>query len=149
MAALHEAEHLPCVPRHLQSLAVELAGEWVQRAHEVGDGLVAVRIGTGSRRVLGFGEHTGIGLGHHLFAVVDHQQVFLIDVVVEHVFRGLTEVDDPLTQMRRPHAVGHVLRVTGTGGVVVTADPADAASDEMGVAGIFALHENRVATEDR
>ena len=91
----------------------------------------------------------GIGLGHHLLAVVHADQVLLEDVVVEHVFRGLAEVDDPLPEVRRLHAVGHVLRVAGTGGVVVTADAADAAGDEVGVAGILALHEDRVAAEDR
>ena len=42
VAALHQAEHLPGAPAHLQRLAVELAGERVQRAHDVGDGAVAV-----------------------------------------------------------------------------------------------------------
>jgi len=73
----------------------------------------------------------------------------LEDVVVEHVFRGLTEVDEPLSEVRRLHAIGHILAVAGTCGVVVTADAADAAGDEVGVARILALHEDRIATEDR
>jgi hypothetical protein len=69
--------------------------------------------------------------------------------VVEHVLGGLAEVDDPLTQVRRLHAVRHVLRVAGTGGVVVAADAADAAGDEVRVARVLALHEDGVAAEDR
>src|ERR1700716_2186748 len=44
---------------------------------------------------------------------------------------------------------GHVLGVAGAGGVVVAADPADPAGDEVGVAGVLALHEDAVAAEDR
>ena len=146
---LHQAEHLSRPPADLQRLAVELAGERVQRAHDVGDGPVAVRLGVRRLRVLGLGQHAGIGLGHHLLAVVHADQVLLEDVVVEHVFRGLAEVDDPLTEVRRLDAVGHVLRVAGARGVVVAADPADAAGDEVRVARILALHEDRVAAEDR
>ena len=102
----------------------------------------------GACGVFGFGQHTRIGLGDHLFAEVHADQVLLEDVVVEHVFRGLTQVHDPFAQMRRLDAVGHVLRITGTGGVVVSANPADAAGDEVRVARILALHENRVAAED-
>ena len=47
------------------------------------------------------------------------------------------------------HTVGHVLRVDRARAVVVTADSADAAGDEVRVAGILALHEDRVAAEDR
>ena len=50
---------------------------------------------------------------------------------------------------RRPDAVGHVLRVARAGRVVVAADAADAARDEVGVARILAFHENAVAAEDR
>src|SRR6185437_14483012 len=56
---------------------------------------------------------------------------------------------DPLTQVRWLHAVRHVLRVAGAGGVVVAADPADAAGDEVRVARVLALHEDGVAAEDR
>ena len=147
--ALHQAEHLACPPADLQRLAVELPGERVERTHDVGDRAVAVHIGVRRLGVLRLGQHARIGLGDHLLAVVDADQVLLEDVVVEHVFRGLAEVDDPLAEMRRLHAVGHVLRVARTGGVVVTADAADTAGDEVGVARILALHEDRVAAEDR
>ena len=147
--ALHEAEHLPRPPGHLQRLPVELAGERVERPHDVGDRAVAVVAGVRRLGVLGAGEHPGVGLGDHPLAVVHPDQVLLEDVVVEHVLGGLAEVDDPLPQVRRLHAVGHVLRVAGAGGVVVPADAADPAGDEVRVPRVLALHEERVAAEDR
>jgi hypothetical protein len=42
--------------------------------------------------------------------------------VIEHVLRRLAEVDDPLADVRRPDAEGHVLGIGGAGGVVVAAD---------------------------
>ncbi len=149
VAALHQAEHLSRPPADLQRLPVELAGERVERPHDVGDGPVAVRVGVRRLGVLGLGQHARIGLGDHLLAVVHADQVLLEDVVVEHVFRGLAEVDEPLAEVRRLHAVGHVLRVDRAGAVVVAADAADAAGDEVRVARILALHEDRVAAEDR
>ena len=146
---LHEAEHLPRPAADLQRLAVELAGERVQRPHDVADGLVPVGLGVRGLGPVGLLEHAGIGLGDHLLAVVHPDQVLLEDVVVEHVLGGLAEVDDPLPQVRRLHAVGHVLRVAGAGGVVVAADAADPAGDEVRVARVLALHEDRVAAEDR
>ena len=50
---------------------------------------------------------------------------------------------------RRLDAEGHVLGVDGAGGVVVAADAADTAGDEVGVARVLALHEDAVAAEDR
>ena len=93
--------------------------------------------------------HARIGFLHHLFAEVDADEVVLEDVVVEHVFGCFAEVDDPLGQCGGTNAEGHVLRVAGAGGVVVAADAADAAGDEVGVARIFALHEDAVAAKDR
>ena len=147
--AFHQAEHFPRIPADLQRLPVELTGERIERPHDVGDGAVPVRVGVRCLGVLGFGQHARVGLGDHLLAEVDADQVLLEDVVVEHVFRGLAEIDDPLADVRRPYAVGHVLRVAGARAVVVTADAADAAGDEVRVAGILALHEDRVAAEDR
>ena len=147
--SLHQAEHLAGVAADLQGLAVEIAGERVERAHDVADGAVAVvtRVRRlGAVRAL---EHAGVGLADHLGAVVHHEQVLLVDVVVEHVLRGLAEIDDPLAQVRRLHAVSHVLRVARAGGVVVAADPADPAGDEVRVARVLALHEDRVPAEDR
>ena len=48
----------------------------------------------------------------------------------------------------RFHAKRHILRVHRAGGVVVAADAADAAGDEMGIPRVFALHENAVAAKD-
>ena len=147
--ALHQAEHLAGVPADLQRLAVEVAGERVERPHDVADG--AITMITGVRRLgpVGLLQHARIGLGDHPLAVVHPDQVLLEDVVVEHVLGGLAEVDDPLAQVRRLHPVGHVLRVAGAGRVVVAADPADPAGDEVRVARVLALHEDRVAAEDR
>ena len=147
--ALHQAEHLPRPAADLQRLAVELAGERVERPHDVGDRPVAVRARVRRRGVLGLGEHAGVGLLDHPLAVVHPDQVLLEDVVVEHVLGGLAEVDDPLAEVRRLHAVRHVLRVAGAGRVVVAADAADAAGDEVRVARVLALHEDAVAAEDR
>ena len=149
VAALHQAEHLPRVAGDLQRLAVELARERVERPHDVADGLVPVALGAGRLGAVGLLEDAGVGLGDHLLAVVDPHQVLLEDVVVEHVLGGLAEVDDPLAQVRGAHPVGHLLGVAGAHGVVVAADPADAARDEVGVARVLALHEDAVAAEDR
>src|SRR6185437_4580337 len=76
-------------------------------------------------------------------------QVVLVEVVVEHVLGGLAQVDDPFAQRRRLDPEGHLLGVVGAGGVVVAADAADAAGDEVGIARILALHEDAVAAEQR
>ena len=102
-----------------------------------------------SLRLLRFREHAGVRLLHHLLAEIDPDQIVLIEVVVEHVFGGFTEVGDPFAHVRRPDAERHVLRVAGAGRMVVTADAADAAGNEMRVARVFAFHENAVAAKDR
>ncbi len=91
----------------------------------------------------------GIGLLHHLLAKVHTDQVVLENVVVEHVLGGFAEIDDPLPKSRRSDAECHILRVHGAGGVIVAADAADTAGDEVGVARVFALHENAIAAKDR
>ena len=149
VASLHQAEHLARVPRHLEGFPVELARERVERPHDVADGAVAVLGEVRGFRAVGLFQDPGIGLGDHLLAVVDPHQVLLEDVVVEHVLRGLTEVDDPFAQVRWPDAVGHLLGVARADGVVVAADPADSAGDEVRVARVLALHEDAVAAEDR
>ena len=149
MAPLHEAEHLARHAAHLQGFAVELALERIERLHDVADRAVAVRAGVrrlGLRRLL---PHAEIGLAHHLLAEVHAHQVFLEDVVIEHVLGGFAEVHDPFADVRRLDAVCHVLRVDRAGAMVVAADAADAAGDEMSVARILALHEDAVAAEDR
>jgi hypothetical protein len=74
--------------------------------------------------------------------------VVLKDIVIEHVFGGLAEVDDPFPERRRLDAIRHVLGIDGTGGMVVAANPADPAGDEMRVAGILVLQEDRIAPKD-
>jgi hypothetical protein len=49
------------------------------------------------------------------------------------------EVDDPLAEVRRADAVSHVLVVDRARRVVVTADAADPARDEVRVARVLAL----------
>ena len=147
--ALHQAEHLARVAADLQRLAVEVALERVERPHDVADGAVAVVAGVRRLGVVGLLEHPRVGLLDHPLAVVHPDQVLLEDVVVEHVLRGLAEVDDPLAEVRRRDAVGHVLVVDRAGRVVVAADAADPAGDEVRVARVLALHEQAVAAEDR
>jgi hypothetical protein len=70
-------------------------------------------------------------------------------MLVEHVLGGFSEIDDPLGKVWRTDAESHVLRIGSARRVVVAADSADAAGDEVGIARVFALHENAVAAEDR
>jgi hypothetical protein len=108
-----------------------------------------VDVGVGSLGRLGQLQPARVGLANHLLAVVDEEQVILVDGVVEHELGGLAEVHDPLPQMRRLDPVGHVLRVHRADRVVVAADAADAAGDEVRVARVLALHEHAVAAEQR
>ena len=149
VAAFHQAEHLARHAAHLQGFAIERAGKRIQRRHDVGDGAVAVQVGVRAPRLFRFRPHPGIGFLHHLLAEVHADQVVLKDIVVEHVLGGFAEVDDPLGHGRRTNAERHVLRISRAGRVVVAADAADAAGDEVGVARILPLHENAVAAEDR
>jgi hypothetical protein len=130
-------------------LAVELTLERVQRAHDVADRPVAVLGGVRRLGRVGLLEHAGVGLGDHPLAEVNPDQVLLEDVVVEHVLGRLAEVQDPFAQVRRADSVGHVLGVDRAGRVVVTADTADSAGDEVRVPRVLALHEDAVAAEDR
>ncbi len=148
VAPLHQAEHFARVAADHQGLAVELPGKGVERRHDVSDGAITMLGRVRRFPGLGFLPHARVGLAHHLFAEVHADQVVLEDVVVEHVFGRLAQVDDPLGDGRRPHAIRHVLRVHRARGVVVAADAADAAGDEVGIARILALHEDAVAAED-
>ena len=76
-------------------------------------------------------------------------QTCALPILVEHVFGGLAEVDDALAQVGGADAEGHVLGVAGAGGVIVAADAANPAGDEMGVARVLALQEDAVAAKDR
>ena len=101
------------------------------------------------RCVLRLFPHAGIGFLDHHLAEIDADEIVLENIVVEHVLGRFAEIDDPLRQGRRLDAVGHVLRIDGAGRVVVPADAADAARDEVGVARILVLHEDAVAAENR
>ncbi len=149
VAPLHQAEHLPGDPADLERLLVDLALEGVERLHDVGDGPVAVDVPVRRVRALGAGQQPGVGGLDHRLAEVHEDQVVLEDGVVEHVLGRFAEVGDVLGQLRRLDAVGHLLGVVGARGVVVAADAADARGDEPGVARVLALHEHRVAAEQR
>ena len=146
--AFHQAEHFARHAAHLQRFAIEGAGERIQRRHDVGDGAETVQIGMIGGGFLRFGPDAGVGFLHHLLAEVDAHQVVLEDVVIEHVLGGLAQVDDPLAQRRRLHSERHILGIIGARGVIIAANPANAAGDEVGVARIFPFHENAVAAED-
>ena len=149
VAPLHQADHLPPDAAHVQRFLVRLADERVVGAHDVGDRAVAVHVAARRLGLLRLLEHARVGLLHHLLAEVHEHQVVLEDDVVEDVLGRLAEVHDPLAERRRLHAVGHVLRVLRADGVVVAADAADAARDEVRVARVLALHEHAVAAEQR
>ena len=131
VAALHQAEHFARVAADLQGLAIELALEGVERGHDLGDRAVAVSGGVRRLGALRLRPDAGIGLLDHSLAEIDADQVVLKDVVVEHVFGGFAQIDDPLGERRRLDAVGHVLGVDRAGRVIIAADAADPAGDEM------------------
>src|ERR1700730_605533 len=85
-----------------------------------------MKIGSRCRGLLGLRQYARIRLLHHLLAEVHADQVVLKDVVIEHVFGGLTEIYDPLRDCRWAYVERHVLCVRGASRVVVTANPADA-----------------------
>ena len=149
VAPLHQADHLAPDPAHVQRLAVRRARERVERRHDVRDRRVAVLVAARRGGVLRLRPHARVGRRDHLLAEVDEDQIVLEDDVVEDVLGGLAEVDDPLGQRRRLDGVGHLLRVAGADRVVVAADAADAAGDEVRVARVLALHEHAVAAEQR
>src|SRR5207248_10222118 len=68
--------------------------------------------------------------------------------VVEHVLRRLTQIDNPFAQRWWLDPIGHVLSIDRAGDVVIAANAAYAARDEVGIARVFALHEETVAPED-
>ncbi len=148
VAAAEQAVHLARVAGHVQRLEVELARERVERAHDVGDRLVTVDVLPGRRRVLRLGQQRRVGLLDHLLAEVDVRHAVVEDRVVEDVVRGLGQVEREVAERRRLDAVGHVLVQARAGAVVVTADPADPARDEVGVARVDPLHEDVEPAED-
>ena len=99
-------------------------------------------------RLLGLRQHARIRFLHHLLAKIHAHQVVLENIVVEHVFRRFTEVHNPFGDGRRTDPERHVLRVRRAGRVVVAANTANPAGDEVRVPRILALHENTVAAKD-
>ena len=148
VAAAEEAVHLAGVPGHLERLQVEAAGERVQRPHDVGDGLEPVDVRVGRGRLLRLLEEARVGVLHHLLGVVHVRHAVVVDRVVEHEVRRLGQVEGVVAERRRLDPVGHVLVQARAGAVVVTADAADAAGDEVGVARVDPLHEDVEAAED-
>ena len=147
--SLHQTEHLTRQTTHLKRFEVELALERVERSHDVGDRAIPVQGGMRGVRSLRAVPYGRIGFAHHLFAEIDADQIFLEQVVVEHELGGFAEIDDPVGQHRRVDAEGHVLRVAGARRVVVAANAADPAADEVSVSRILAFHEDAVSAEDR
>jgi len=144
----HEAEHFARQAAHLERFEIEPSGERIQGAHDIRDGLVTMRFGVRRRRSLRFGQYARIRFPHHLFAEIDPDQVVLVQVVIEHVLGGFPQVGDPFGHIRRADVEGHVSRITSAGGVIIAANSADPAGDEVSIARIFALHEDAVAAED-
>ena len=150
VTSFHETKHLARVPADVQGSRDKTPAERIQRRHDVGDSAVSVQIAMSVLQCLfGFLPNTRICFLDHLFAEIDADQIVLKDVVVEHVLGGFTEIDDPLSHCRWSDVECHVLCVGRAGGVIVAADAADAAGNEVGVTGIFALHEDAVAAKDR
>ena len=148
MAAFHQAEHFTRQPADAERFLIELAGEWIERRHDIGNSAIAVNGGVWSFFLLCFVPQSRVGLFHHLLAEVYADQIVLEDVVVEHVLGSFTKVDDPFSKIWRLDAECHVLRITCAGGVVVAADPANSAGDEMSITRVFALHENAVPAKN-
>ena len=148
VAAAEQAVHLARVARHLERLQVEAAGERVERPHDVGDRLVAVDVRVRRGRLLGLLEQPRVRVLDHLLGVVDVRHAVVVDRVVEHEVGGLGEVERVVPERRRLDAVRHVLVQARARAVVVTADAADAAGDEVRVPRIDPLHEDVEAAED-
>jgi hypothetical protein len=68
VAAFHQAEHFPRQAAHLQSLAVKLAAERIERRHDVGDFAVAVYFGVRRGGSLRQVPNAGIRFLDHLLA---------------------------------------------------------------------------------
>ena len=117
--------------------------------HDVGDGPITVIFRVRRFGFLRFFPNARICFLHHHLAEIDADEIVLENVVIEHVLGCFAEIHDPFTKRRWLHSVGHLLCITGAGGVIVAADAADPAGDEVGVARIFVLHEDAVAAENR
>src|SRR5215813_7095107 len=149
VTSFHQAKHLTSIAAHVQSLAIELTSKRIQRCHNVGDGLVTMSLSVTGFSVLGFFPNAGICFLYHLFAKINANQIVLKDVVIEHVFGGLAQIDDPFAHVGRTYPEGHVLSVHCAGRVIVTADATDSAGYEVRVAWILSFHEDAIAAKNR
>src|SRR5215831_5587822 len=147
MPSLHETEHLARAAADGKCFAIKLAREWIQRRHDVCNGPISVDTGMRGFFALRSVPHTWIGFFDHLLAEIHADQVVLENVVVEHVLRGLTEVQDPFAERRRLDAESHVLGIHSASSVVVAANPADAAGNEVRIARVLVFHEYAVTAE--
>jgi len=108
VTTLHQAKHFTRVAADVQRLPVKLAGERVQRRHDISDGPIAV-VGRVRRcGLLRFVPDLWICLLHHLLAKVHTNQVVLEDIVIEHVLSGFTQIGNPFGHGGRLDPVGHV-----------------------------------------
>src|SRR5689334_12413698 len=96
-----------------------------------------------------FLKHTRIGFFYHLFAIVNSNQVLLKDVVIKHVLRSLPKIEYPLTKRGRLYAISHILCIDRTGCMIVPANTADAAGDEVGITRVLSLHEYAISSKNR
>ena len=98
MPPFHEAEHFARHAADLQRLAIEGARERVEGPHDVADCFVAVDAALRRFGLFSLLPDAGVSLLDHLLAEVDPDQVVLKNVVVEHVFGGFAEIDDPFSE---------------------------------------------------
>src|SRR6266568_2672104 len=149
VASLHQTELFASIAAHLQSFKVEFTGEGIESSHNVADGAIAVLCSVRGLGLIGLFKHAGIGLLYHLLTIVNGNQILLEDVVIEHVLCRFAQVENPLAQGWRLDAISHILSIDRAGGMVITADTTDAAGDKVGIAWVFALHEEAIAAEER
>src|ERR1043166_3661374 len=126
MPSFHQAKHLARHPAHVQRLAIYNPLKRVQRAHNARDGAEAMNPGVRRFRLVRSGEDGRIGFADRLLAEIHAYQVVLKKIVVEHVFSRFAEIDYPLSHVGHPDAKRHALGIKGAGGMIVSADAADA-----------------------
>src|SRR5687767_3150680 len=101
MPPFHETKHLSRQSAHLQSFPVEFTAEGIQGSHDFGNRSIAVIGRMFCLSVLSFCPNSRISFLDHLLAIVNTNQVVLENIVVEHVFSGLTEIYDPICECWR------------------------------------------------
>src|SRR5260370_23586791 len=137
MAPFHQTEHFTGHPADLESLTIKLALKWVERGHDIRYSTIPVILGMRSFSCLGFLPDSRIGFAHHYFAEIDADQIVLENVVIEHVLRCLTQVNNPLRHCWRFYPVCHILGVNSAKDVSITTYPTNPASDAMAVPAVL------------